>query len=66
MVQGLKSSERMNKGPRQGLSSAILVWAIGLALGIGAGALTARLLIPERDGSIPAEGRSLRDRIFGN
>jgi len=56
----------MNKGPRQGLSSAILVWAIGLALGIGAGALTARLLIPERDGSIPAEGRSLRDRIFGN
>ncbi|WP_448586004.1 hypothetical protein [Thermaurantiacus sp.] len=56
----------MREDPKQGLSSALLVWAIGLALGIGAGALTARLLIPERDGGVPAEGRSLRDRLFGD
>ncbi len=65
-MPGSESPDGMREDPKQGLSSALLVWAIGLALGIGAGALTARLLIPERDGGVPAEGRSLRDRLFGD
>ncbi len=44
-----------------GLRNVILVWAIGLTLGIGAGALTAMLLLPSEEG--PAAGQSLADRI---
>ena len=55
----------MQNDRRQGLRSAVLVWVIGMALGIAAGALTAQLLIPSRGLERPPEGGSLRDRIFG-
>lgn len=45
-----------------GLRNVILVWVVGLTLGIGAGALTAMLLLPSDDASTVA-GPSLADRL---
>lgn len=56
----------MQDDRRQGLRGAVLIWIIGLLLGIAAGALTAQLLIPSRGLERPPEGGSLRDRIFGD
>jgi len=44
----------MSGNSSSGLGRVILVWIIGLALGIGAGALTARLLIPRSPAMAPA------------
>jgi hypothetical protein len=44
-----------------GLRNVILVWVIGLVLGIGAGALTAMLLLPSDAPDLPVE--SLADRL---
>lgn len=44
-----------------GFRNVILVWVIGLSLGIGAGALTAMLLLPSD--SAPIAGESLAERI---
>lgn len=53
---------RDEKGP--GTRSALLVWLIGLALGVAAGAITAKLLLPPRDMMpTPAEG-SVRDQFL--
>jgi len=41
--------------PRSGLRNVILVWVIGLSLGIGAGALTAMLLLPNDAGQLAGE-----------
>ncbi len=43
----------MKQGSSSGLGRVILVWLVGLALGIGAGALTARLLIPHSPAAAP-------------
>lgn len=48
-----------------GLRNVILVWAVGLTLGIGAGALTAMLLLPSDD-SRTISGPSLADRLHRN
>ncbi|WP_448581680.1 hypothetical protein [Thermaurantiacus sp.] len=53
---------RDEKGP--GSRSALLVWLIGLALGIAAGALTAKILLPPRDTLTPPVDGSVRDRFL--
>lgn len=52
----------MTQDPKSGFRNVILVWVIGLTLGIGAGAATAYLLMPRTDAPLPA-GSSLADRI---
>lgn len=44
-------SVAMTNQPKKGLINIILVWMIGLALGISAGAITAMLLLPGSDDS---------------
>lgn len=56
----------MQEKPKQGLKGVVLVWIVGLSLGVLAGATTARLLMPSRQGEVPPQGASIRDRIFGN
>jgi hypothetical protein len=53
---------RHEKGP--GSRSAFLVWLVGLALGIAAGAITAKLLLPPRDTLTPPAEGSVRDRFL--
>lgn len=53
---------KMGEKPKTGLRNVILVWVIGLTLGIGAGAATALLLMPDAQGTLPA-GSSLADRL---
>ncbi|WP_448580080.1 hypothetical protein [Thermaurantiacus sp.] len=55
----------MNRKPQDGLKGVLVVWVIGLALGILAGTVTARLLMLDRDGEPPPAGTSIRDRMFG-
>lgn len=56
----------MDRKPKEGLKGALIVWAIGLGLGILTGTLTARLLMVDRHGEAPPAGTSIRDRIFGD
>lgn len=56
----------MERKPQDGLKGALIVWVIGLGLGILAGTATARLLMADRQGEIPPAGTSIRDRIFGS
>jgi hypothetical protein len=55
----------MQDKPKQGMKGVVLVWIIGLSLGVLAGATTARLLMPAREGELPPQGSSLRDRMLG-
>ncbi|MCS6986462.1 MAG: hypothetical protein NZM40_03360 [Sphingomonadaceae bacterium] len=56
----------MERRPNDGgLRSAVIVWALGLLLGVLAGVATARLLMGERQGDIPPAGTSVRDRLLG-
>lgn len=55
----------MDRKPQEGLKGALVVWAIGLGLGILAGTATARLLMLDRSGEPPPAGASIRDRMFG-
>lgn len=48
----------MTEGPRVGMRNGLLVWIIGLTLGIAAGAATAMLLMPTS-----AEGSALNSPI---
>ena len=48
--------------PTKGLRNVILVWIIGLTLGVGAGAATALLLLPASRSELP-KGASLADRL---
>lgn len=48
--------------PKSGLRNVILVWVIGLTLGVGAGAATALLLMPSAKTELPS-GASLADRL---
>ncbi len=52
----------MAEKPKSGLRNVILVWVIGLTLGVAAGAATALLLMPAADGQLPT-GSSLADRL---
>lgn len=61
-VSGLRV---MQEKPKQGIKGVVLVWIIGLTLGVVAGASTARLLMPARSGEVPPEGASIRDRMLG-
>lgn len=51
----------MGQKPNSGFKRVLLVWLIGLALGIAAGAATAYLLMPVSDPLPP--GASLADRL---
>jgi hypothetical protein len=52
----------MSEKPKPGLRNVILVWVIGLTLGIGAGAATAMLLMPSQEpGALHAP--SLGDKL---
>jgi gas vesicle protein len=51
----------MAEGPKTGLRNVILVWVIGLTLGVAAGAATAMLLMPGNS-DVP-QGASLGDRM---
>jgi gas vesicle protein len=52
----------MAEQPKSGLRNVILVWIIGLTLGVAAGAATAMLLMPG-DVSSGSGGRTLADRF---
>ncbi|GEM_PF-2076528 len=52
----------MAEKPKSGLRNVILVWVIGLTLGVGAGAATALLLMPSGKGELPT-GASLADKL---
>jgi len=54
----------MAEGPKTGLRNVILIWVIGLTLGIAAGAATAMLLIPA-DNAQQLTEQSLADRVRG-
>jgi hypothetical protein len=54
----------MTEKPRSGLRNVILVWVIGLTLGVAAGAATAMLLMPNAK-SDAATGRTLADDLRG-
>ncbi len=53
---------RGDGGP--GARSALLVWLVGLALGVAAGALTAKLLLPPADMRAPPNDGSVRERFL--
>lgn len=54
----------MSEGPKSGLRNVILVWVIGLTLGVAAGAATALLLMPSA--SVDAHAApTLADRLRG-
>ncbi len=55
----------MAEGPKTGLRNVILIWVIGLTLGIAAGAATAMLLMPAAAGQNLA-GPSLAERLRGS
>jgi len=55
----------MAEDPRSGLRSVILMWVIGLTLGIAAGAGTAMLLMPSAKGDMGGR-KSLADEFRGN
>lgn len=60
-----RTGQAMAQGPKSGLRNVVLIWVIGLTLGIAAGAATAMLLMPA--GGDPAlEGPSLADRFRGS
>ncbi len=44
-----RAEQQMAQEPKSGIRYVILVWIIGLTLGVAAGAATAMLLMPERD-----------------
>lgn len=52
----------MAEGPKTGLRNVILIWVIGLTLGIAAGAATAMLLMPGDKGQHLVD-QSLADRV---
>jgi gas vesicle protein len=52
----------MAERPKSGLRNVILVWIIGLTLGVAAGAATAMLLMP-REGASAASGQTLAQRF---
>ena len=54
----------MAHGPKTGMKNVILIWVIGLTLGIAAGAATAMLLMPAANGEGMVDG-SLADKIRG-
>ncbi|MBS3960223.1 MAG: hypothetical protein KGZ61_00070 [Sandarakinorhabdus sp.] len=54
----------MMEGPKTGLRNIILIWIVGLTLGVAAGAITAMLLMPGEKGQHPGD-LSLADRIRG-
>ncbi|WP_207790804.1 hypothetical protein [Thermaurantiacus tibetensis] len=60
----MDTSMRETRGPSG--RTALLVWLVGLALGVAAGVGTAKLLLPARDGGVLPEGQSIRDRLFGD
>lgn len=55
----------MSDEPRKGASSALLVWVVGLILGVAAGVGTAKLLLPARDGERPPAGATVKDKLRG-
>lgn len=55
----------MAEGPKTGLRNVILIWVIGLTLGIAAGAATAMLLMPAASGQA-LEGQTLAERFRGS
>lgn len=54
----------MSGKPPSKLKSVLLVWVIGLSLGIGAGALTAMLLLPSEEAASSIDG-TLGERLRG-
>jgi gas vesicle protein len=52
----------MAERPKSGMRNVILVWIIGLTLGVAAGAATAMLLMP-RDAAVAGSGQTLAERF---
>jgi len=65
MTSDKLAGRKMSEGPKTGLRNVILIWVIGLTLGIAAGAATAMLLMPGDKGQHLAD-QSLAARIRGN
>ncbi|MGL6043894.1 MAG: hypothetical protein ACRC1J_08210 [Sandaracinobacteroides sp.] len=55
----------MAEQPKSGMRNVILVWIIGLTLGVVAGAATAMLLMP-REGVAAGSGKTLAERFRSN
>jgi len=64
MVNDKRAGQVMAEGPKTGLRNVILIWVIGLTLGIAAGAATAMLLMPGSKGQNLVD-QSIADRIRG-
>lgn len=54
----------MEERPKPGIRGMLLVWLIGLTLGVAAGAATAMLLMPA--GSVASNSQSIADRFRSN
>jgi gas vesicle protein len=54
----------MAEKPKSGLRNVVLVWVIGLTLGVAAGAATAMLLMPSAKSTAATE-RTLADDLRG-
>jgi hypothetical protein len=57
-----RMGQGMARKPRSGLRSVILMWVVGLALGVAAGAATAMLLMPGAKADVK-DGRSLAEAL---
>jgi gas vesicle protein len=54
----------MEERPKPGIRGMLLVWLIGLTLGVAAGAATAMLLMPGSSGA--SSSQSIADRFRAN
>lgn len=54
----------MEERPKPGIRGMLLVWLIGLTLGVAAGAATAMLLMP--GGSVASNSQTIADRFRSN
>jgi hypothetical protein len=62
ILQKKRVQKIMGERPKSGMRNVILVWIIGLTLGVAAGAATAMLLMP-RDSAAAQSGQTLADRF---
>lgn len=53
-----RAEQQMAQEPKSGIRYVILVWIIGLTLGVAAGAATAMLLMPDRNSVSDAPQKS--------
>jgi hypothetical protein len=63
-LEAKASVDSMEERPKPGIRGMLLVWLIGLTLGVAAGAATAMLLMPAS--SAASSSQSIADRFRAN